>query len=324
MRLLGLALATAIMFGTAAEAADASRPQIWFGMPGVQMNKGAAGWDRIFFQPDAPWPKTLDHVQVIGATAGALGKLSDDQLARVVAILQQHHIGLAVSVLAQNWVHEAHCGHGVEGYSDPPGNARIAAKLVRAQAHVSYFTMDEPLSFGHYYNGKNACHSSIDNVAERVSVIMREYLEAFPGTPVIDTEPFPAVSSHPQWRQDYQDWMRAFRAAVGQPIAGLNIDINWPDARWRPSLRGVVRFARNHGLRVGIIYWGNPAVGKTNDLWLDSAAQNFRLIEDGMGIVPDAAIFVSWSRFPERSISDENGLGEDSLVRRYLEFHSSR
>ena len=44
---------------------------------------------------------------------------------------------------------------------------QTVAKLLRAGATVSYISMDEPLWFGHYYSDKNACRSSIDNLAER-------------------------------------------------------------------------------------------------------------------------------------------------------------
>jgi hypothetical protein len=58
-----------------------------------------------------------------------------------------------------------------------------------AGAEVGYIAMDDPLWFGHYYNGKNACHSSIDNVAERVAKNLHEYLKVFPNAIIGDGEP---------------------------------------------------------------------------------------------------------------------------------------
>jgi hypothetical protein len=57
------------------------------------------------------------------------------------------------------------CGGGVEGYFAPDQTAALAAKLKRAGGTLQYIAMDEPLWFGHYYNEKNACHSSIDKSA---------------------------------------------------------------------------------------------------------------------------------------------------------------
>jgi len=305
-----------------AEAASAPTPEIWFGMRATKAPGGHGDWSRVFLQPNAPWPESLDHVRVIFAGAEDLNDLSQEELAQVAVRLQQHHMAFALGILAQNWFGEAKCGGGVEGYSDPAGNARVVAKLQAAGLRPRFISMDEPLYFGHYYDGQNACHSSLDDIAERVSKILGLYLKAFSNALVIDTEPFPAISGHPNWESDYKDWMTAFQAAIGQPISTLLIDINWPDARWEGSLGSIVSLAHRQSLRAGIIYWAAPPGGATsNEQWLDSAAQNFTRIERGMGLVPDIAMFTSWSKFPERSITDSNGLGEDYLVQQYVRMH---
>jgi hypothetical protein len=269
----------------------------------------------------------LGHVQVITATVDALTRLTDDELAKVVQRLDEHHIALSVAVLAQNWENQPKCGNGVEGYSNPGANRPIIARLKRVGGRISYVGMDEPLYFGHYYMGKNACQSSIDNVAERVAAILREYTAAFPDLTVLDTEPFPAISDQHSWQEDYGHWMAAFRAHVGRPLGGLNIDINWPKP-WSEGLRAALKFARSQRLTVGIVYWASPKppVGShvTNDMWLDSAADNFYVIEKREGLVPDRAMFASWSQFPERAISDASGLGEDDLIKRYLKMKGQR
>jgi hypothetical protein len=68
-----------------------------------------------------------------------------------------------------------HCGAGVEGYDSPQDAARIAAKLKQAGINLKYIDMDEPLWFGHYYNERSACRSSIENVAERVAANLAAY-----------------------------------------------------------------------------------------------------------------------------------------------------
>jgi hypothetical protein len=47
----------------------------------------------------------------------------------------------------------ANFGANVEGYDSPEETARIAAKIKRAGINLRYIAMDEPLWFGHYYNG---------------------------------------------------------------------------------------------------------------------------------------------------------------------------
>ena len=143
-------------------------------------------------QPDAPWPPFMDHVQVI-AFAGNFKSVPDDVLVKAFAKMKQKHIAFAIESLAQSWVgFPEHCGHGVEGYTDPPGNAAIARKIKAAGGELTYVTMDGPFSSGHYYDGPNACHDPIPVVAARAAAVMREYKKVFPNVQIGDTEPFPS------------------------------------------------------------------------------------------------------------------------------------
>jgi hypothetical protein len=222
------------------------------------------------------------------------------------------------------WVDEPQCGHGVESYYDPPGARKVAEKIRAAGGQIDMVAMDEPLYYGHYYNGRDACHSSIENVAERAAAIMREYQNAFPNAMIGDIEPFPAITNQPNWQAEYKAWMQAFSRATGQNIAFLHVDINWrqDNANWRQSLRQIASFAQASHLPLGIIYNANMTPSILSDqAWLNSALQNTTEIENKMGIVPAQAIFHSWDKFPRRSITDETGLGEDYLVKQYLMGH---
>jgi hypothetical protein len=88
--------------------------------------------------------------------------------------------------------------------------------------------MDEPLFYGRYHDGHDACHSSIENVAERAAAIIREYQNAVPNVVIGDGEPFPAITDQPDWQAEYKAWMKAFSAATGQNIAFLQVDIFAP------------------------------------------------------------------------------------------------
>jgi hypothetical protein len=191
--------------------------------------------------------------------------------------------------------------------------------------------MDEPLWFGHYYTGKNACRSSIENVAERTAVIVRIYTAAFPNVIVGDGEPFPAVSSQPNWATDYAAWMSAFRKATGTPLAFVNLDFNWGDPRLNAGsahdgsnaaavaalAREVSTVARRNGLLVGMFYWGG---GGSDAQWMDRARLHLREVE-AAGIDPDLLRFVSWNPYPVRTFpaTDPNTLA--SLILYYFQHH---
>ena len=314
-----------------AESAGATTPEVWFFLRGYNVSPqgvdGRQGWQRLFLDSDTPWPQFMDHVQVV-AFAGNIKTVPDDVLAKTFTKLKEKHIGFAVESLALSWVgFNEGCGKGVESYTDPPGNAQIARRIKAAGGELAYVTMDGPLSAGHYYNGPNACHDSINKVADRAAAIMREYHKVFPNVMIGDTEPIPSLTKHPHWREDYQEWMQAFQKAFGKPIAFVNFDVNWPEdnQHWQQSLPQATEFARTNHLPFGIIYNTSiPGGAKSDERWLDSAAHNFQKVETDLQIIPDKALFESWAYFPKRSITDANGPGEDYLVKQYLQLHERR
>jgi hypothetical protein len=297
--------------------------QLWFNMTNYNMPNGVdgpQGWNKLFVEPNAPWPEFMNHVQVVAAAG--IWQTLDTVLAKAFSKLNQHHIPFAMETLAQSWVHQPECGHGVEGYYDPPGARKTAEKIKAAGGELAYVAMDEPLWYGHYYSGPNACRSDINNVAERAAAIIAEYKKVFPNVVVIDIEPFPAITDQPGWQNDYRRWMQAFNQATGMPIKALHVDINWGHANWQQSLRETVRFAQDATLPIGIIYNGDTHNDHgTSEGWLASAVDNFTVIERRMGIHPAQAIFHSWDKFPTHSITDNTGPGEDWLVKQYLQQH---
>lgn len=304
-------------------------PQIWFFLRGYKNTwhevDSLQGWQKLFMQPDTPWPPFMDHVQVL-AVAGTdtLLSIPDDVLAKAFAQLRQKHIAFAIEMPAQNFLGQPKCGRGVEGYTDPATSARVARKIKGAGGEISFVSMDGTLMSGHFSNADNACHSSIQNVAERAAQIMRVYQEVFPDVVVGDIEPIPSLVQQPDWQAAYRQWQDTFRAAFGKPIAYVIFDVNWPqdNGRWRWALPQAASFARANGLPIGVIYNASiPGGAKSDEEWLDAAAHNFAEVETKLGIVPDKVLFESWAYFPKRSITDANGLGEDYLVKQYLQMH---
>ncbi len=314
---LGLLLTGSAM----AAGLGASMPQIWFSMGALTSPAGHQSWDTLFYEPDAPWPEFMNHVQVVGILTQALVKISDADLAKVVAKLKQKHVALGLEMLAQAYDPPG-CGGGVEGYFPQDQTAQLAAKLKRAGATLDYIAMDEPLWFGHYYNGNKACHSSIENVAERVAANVGEYRKFFPHVIIGDGEPLPSITDQPHWQDDYKEWLRFFRMKTGQPLAYTFIDINWGVTHWPTGLQAMADFAHQTHLLVGITYnAAPPRPSMSNQEWLDDAARNFTHIERTLHVSPDWVSFSSWEKFPGHALTDGYGVGEDYLVKRYLQFH---
>ena len=309
-------------------ASGEKHPQLWLGGRRDLLD---------LFRQDLPedavwanWKYASDHIQVLGLIENFVTNSPDDVLLRVVQCLKKKHIALGLAVLPINWWHELPCGAGIEGYSDPGSANKAVAKLLKAGATLSFITMDEPLYFGHYYDGKNACKSSLEDLSKRVAVIIKIFKAAFPNAIVEDVEPFPAVSNQSNWQADYGAWVRAFREATGTAIFGLQLDINWgaprlnsgpghtvPDAGAIASLaRSAAAVARANGLQVGMIYNGTGGPN-TDAKWMQQARMHIDQVT-ASGIQPDQVIFTSWDKSPARSLPDNDADALSSLVGYYI------
>src|SRR6202043_2139937 len=142
-------------------------------------------------------------LQMVRVPAKYILAMPDEALGRMARDFNARHIALGVEILATNWYHEPTCGAGLEGYIDPGSVNQVVAKVLRNGGTINLIAMDEPLWFGHFFSGKNACRSSIADLASRVAVIVKIYTAAFPNVIVGDTEPFPAISNQPNWQAAY-------------------------------------------------------------------------------------------------------------------------
>jgi hypothetical protein len=282
------------------------------------------------FADDAPtqsrqqWNRTAQQIQVVYFSGGGILKMPDPVLRRLIEDLREKHLGLGLEVLATNWFHEPPCGQGIEGYIDPGSANQVVAKLLKAGASLDQIGMDEPLWFGHFYSGQNACRSSLQDLAGRVA-IDRIYIAAFPNVSIGDVEPFPAVSNQPNWQSAYANWRSAFQVAVGAPLRFLRMDFNWGDVSLSADhkhntpdpaaiaglARAVSAVARQNGLLTDMILNGGGApIPRSDADWMQQARMHVRALQ-APDIHFDHVLFESWDKFPTRTLpeSDENTLG---------------
>lgn len=178
------------------------------------------------FQPQSPWASAASHVSVLSAPASFISVHSDSELQQMFADLARRHIkfGLARSPLEGRPSAVApQCGVGVEGFSAPPEALALARKIKRLGGTVGYYTMDEPLYFGRFYDPdpklgfpskRNGCHLSINDIAEDAAKRIRDVRSVFPGVKVGDVEPFMEFSDS-DWVNTLSQWFDAYHTATG-------------------------------------------------------------------------------------------------------------
>jgi len=273
------------------------------------------------------WEQASKHVQAVYLSAGGITSMSDEALARMVRDLSARHIALGVEILATNWFHEPPCGGGIEGYIDPGSANHVVDKLLKAGGTMNLIAMDEPFWFGHFYSGKNACRSSIPDLASRVAVIVKIYTAAFPNVIVGDTEPFPAISNQPNWQAAYGNWVKAFHSATGTPLTFMHLDFNWGDtllsgpSNDKPSAAAITSLARQtaavaheNGLLVGMIMnGGGGPVARSDAQWMDQARIHIRAL-NASGVHFDHLMFESWDKYPARTLPETDPNAISSLI----------
>jgi hypothetical protein len=269
------------------------------------------------FHINAPWEQASHHISVFKFSTQFLTWVADEQLVGIVQDLAHRRIALGMESLAQSVAGQPACGENVEGYGHPQDAAKIAAKIQRVGGDLKFIAMDEPLYYGHFYNGPNACHSSIANVAERVGGVLSEYRRVFPNVVIGDIEPFPSLSSQPNWQDDYANWVRTFGQTVGSPLSVLHIDVGWNAEGHETAIEAAVSAGKANGLKLGVIYNGND--NAQSDLeWLAGAKAHIAFVEKTLSIQPEHVVFQSWVRYPTQTMPETSETAFTHLINSYF------
>ena len=311
----------------------ASSPQIWFG-PLDDITRrvnvffgiippdagGATDYMRLF-EPGAPWPQAASRVSVFEMTISPItgiqfGSLTDAQLRQIFSFLNQRGIALAVDF--GPLIAPGHCGQSLEGFNGT--SAQLLVDKIRSNGGVlRYIALDEPLYFGHIYNGPGACRWSIQEVAANAQPSLNIIRAAFPDVLIGSVEPVPAFGA-PDWLATYAAWMDAFQAAAGRPLAFFHADTGFASS-WLTDVAALRAETSRRSIPFGVIYDGLQP-DATNAAWLTHADQMAAANELENGL-PDHAIFQSWHAYPTVNLPESAPFTFTSLINRYLRPRSS-
>lgn len=303
---VGLPVSTA----TAAPDRDQQRdgfdhPQVWFA-PNDDLARGP-NRDRYLnhdfphlFDPTPAWDPKIDVFEIspmMGSVVGPNGELN-----RINTFLTGRHIALAVGTGGVTMDNPrpapGECGFGVEGMIRPGRNAAAFKRLKQLGLEVRYVALDEPLTYGHYYNKKNACHYSIQDVARRVAAEIAEIRQSFPNIRVVDEEA-PSITTTVQWNADFPNWLKAYRDAADVPFDAVVFDLDWRQP-WQTTVSASLRAARGAGVRTGIILDGTGP-GTTDADAIAAYKRNIEAVE-ASGLKFDLVIVANWTPHPARNL----------------------
>ena len=315
-----------------AMAQDALAAEIWLSgiPPGVRQKMFQETDSDYFdlFRPEAAWSKSAQHVTVFMINGGLLLRQSDDEAKAVFANLKRRHIALAIEMglatARQDGSGHQACGAGVEGITTPNATKVVAERLRRDGGELRYVAMDEPLWYGHHFNGANACHFSLNELAATIAPNVAVLRELFPSVEIGDVEPIGAANNVPaDWIDQIAQWVQVYQRVVGQKLSFCHADVAWNSA-WQQQLGAVRRVAHERGLTFGVIYdGGGTGKQESDELWTQEAIERFRAVEANAATVPDQAIFQSWVRWPHRMLPEDQPGTMTNLVLQYVQSRSA-
>jgi hypothetical protein len=299
--MLGLAVSLASV-----SASPVSAQQIW-----LSPRVGIQDFSRLF-QDDVAWANVQRHTAYFEFNGNPRDFQAGD-LRHIFDYLQQRHIGLAVGLLAVSG--NGSCGIGVEGYSSKGDPLRIAKQLKSLGAAVDYFVMDEPLWFGHNFNGRNACHASIDDIAREAAAKVADVLSVFPTAQIGDIEPMGVPNAN--WPIDLGNWLVAFRAHAGRDLAFVRADMQWTRP-WQSQMREIELLLHMKGIPLQVIYNGD---GATDLEWAAAAVRRFEEFE-ATASSPPVPVFMSWAPHPSRALPETDGDTLTGIASRYIKWRA--
>jgi hypothetical protein len=296
------------------------RPLAWFApLPPLPTHPGRPyiGSEDFMdlFEAGAPWGGAAEHIGVFKLYGEWVDSTNGADLTAAVAGI--HERGMVLAVEAGPLDPSADCGHGVESFAGSDSGRRLAARIRDAGGMLQVIALDEPWFYGHVYDGPQACHRTVEEVAAGVAAFVAAVRSEFPWVIVGDIEATP----NPVTSAGLAEWMDAWQAAMGEPMAFLHLDLDWSQPDWSALALEVQAAGDARGVPTGIIYTGGGA--PSDQLWIGLAGQRVLDHEDRDGGSPDHAVFQSWNDHPDFVLPETDVLAFTGLVDRYFDDRSS-
>jgi hypothetical protein len=299
-----------------------SAPMVWFSA--VDDMPAPAGFqvDQDYpqlFEPNAQWQHALSHIQAFEMTRRYVTTQPEEKLQKMFAFLRDHHValGVAFGIIPER----SSCGDRVEGMlHNPNANLVTARRIKQLGGDLHYIDLDEPLFFGHYFegaNGKIGCRYSIEELASAYGAEIRKIRSVFPDAQVIESEPTEGLESPAEFGR----WIDQVKHELpgGAPQV-IRFDVQWSSRKkpWRDSASRLVATAKQHGLGYGVIFDGTPQ-DQTDEDWIRTAQSNIAAWESAIRDIPDHVMIQSWHRHPQKVLPESSPTTLPYLVNWYCQ-----
>ncbi|PAW79896.1 MAG: hypothetical protein B9S32_00805 [Verrucomicrobia bacterium Tous-C9LFEB] len=268
-------------------------------------------WNLFTTTYSSQWSTARSRIKVFTIYPGCLMRSSDAQLRNLFAYLNQNNIALALEGLLLTYSTTDNKGHNVEGYSAPNESTAYAQRIKNLGGNLAYLAMDEPLYYGHYYDGPNAAHSDVQSLAANVANNIRQFRAVFPNVIVGDIEPIGAMTRS-DWAATVQQWLAAYKSEMGEPLAFFHVDMLW-DTPWQSDIPTLVNLLTPDDIALGIIL-NATGTQTTSESWMQNAEVNIqRYVASGLPI-PRHIVIQNWHPYPTTVLPETSPAAHAYLV----------
>jgi hypothetical protein len=301
---------------------DARATEIWLS-PVDPVTRAAHKWDASadymeLFHSDAKWKTVAANLRVFKIGPGFMQQGKEEDLRLLFSELKRHNIKLALEIGMAT--QSEHCRQSSEAYGAPGLVEGLLRRVERLGGDPAYIAMDEPLYYGgNQYKGGDACNLSVRQIAADVAPNVKLAKSIFPNVRIGDIE---VVFFSKEFLHSTEEWVDAYREAVGFNLEFLHTDVAWSPAAMA-NLQSLSAFLKSRRVNFGIIYNGGVAEGNTDQSWGRETVDHFNYIESGLGVAPDQAIFHTWVPLPTHNLPETTPGTLTNLVLQYLQPRST-
>jgi hypothetical protein len=287
----------------------AADPEVWFN-PNQR-----ADWLNLWGD-DAPWQNAAKRVNVIGIASWWLRSGTDDQIRSIFTFAKRHHMRVEMETSIVAHYPTEGCGH-IEGYSFPYEIAAQVGVLTRLNLQIDILTMDEPVWWGHYDPDASGCHLSIPDMVDRIVENYNIIIAQNPGIEIVEIEPIPTLTNYPDWPQSLNTFRTLLYQKTGKKIRAIQLDTGWDYPSWMQPMKDMQRFAHQNKMALGFYMYGGGFATSDSE-WITQALQHMEVAEGAVGVIPDQAIFSSWSTHPVNTMPETSPNTMTWLINRYF------
>lgn len=303
MKKLLLATVSAVAFSFGAHAQLPAAAQLWF--------HPTQDWDDAkyptkdqdytdLFKDTGLWPNTYATINYFGMNDHFAGNGPAAELSATFAFLNSHKVPLRVTFQMVD-AYQTGCGNGIEGMLHQPTDIQAYVNhITQSGGVVAMISTDEPLWFGHYYSGPNACQFSIAQIAQQVAANVKLIRQTFPNAVFVDEEPTD-VEKYAK-TGDVQKFYNLL-AQYGTPVQSVTLDVQWHRTGWDTHSKAFVAALNSVNIKYNVFADSWNAI-KDGAQWNQDAIQN---LYDWARIIttpPQAFVVASWDQYPDHVVPE--------------------